>query len=49
MAEKRMTNEEFDAMLREKIANGEITPEEAESEYDFFANGADSYQNIYGR
>ena len=44
-----MTKDEFDARLREQIANGEITPEEAESEWDYFVNGCDSYQNIYGR
>ena len=43
-----MTNNEFDQKLREQIAKGEITPEEAAIEYDYFANGADSYQNIYG-
>ena len=43
-----MTNKEFDEMLREKISKGEITPEEAAIEYDYFANGVDSYQNIYG-
>ena len=43
-----MTREEFDAILREKIANKEITPEDAEAEMDFFLNGTDSYQNIYG-
>lgn len=43
-----MTNKEFDEMLREKISKGEITPEDAQVEYDFFVNGTDSYQNIYG-
>lgn len=43
-----MSREEFDAYLREQIALGEITPEAAESEWDFFVNGSDSYQNIYG-
>ena len=43
-----MTREEFDAMLREQIANGDITPEDAEVEWDFFVNGPDTYQNIYG-
>ncbi len=43
-----MTKEEFDAKLREQIAKGEITPEDAAVEYDFFVNGCDSYQNIYG-
>ena len=43
-----MTNKEFDEMLLAKIASGEITPEDAEVEYDFFVNGSDSFQNIYG-
>ena len=43
-----MTKEEFDAKLRDQIAKGEITPEDAESEWDFFVNGMDSFQNIYG-
>ena len=43
-----MTRSEFDAMLRDQIAKGEITPEAAESEWDFFVNGTDSIQNIYG-
>ena len=43
-----MTREEFDAKLREQIANGELTPEAAESEWDYFVNGWDSVQNIYG-
>lgn len=43
-----MTREEFDAELRKQIADGEITPEQAESEWDFFVNGYDSVQNIYG-
>ena len=43
-----MTNAEFDEMLRKKIASGEITPEDAEVEYDFFANGFDSRENLCG-
>ena len=43
-----MTREDYDAKLRQQIANGEITPEEAESEWDYFVNGWNSYQNIYG-
>ena len=43
-----MTREEFEKMLREQIARGEITPMDAESEWDFFVNGADSYQKYYG-
>ena len=45
---KPMTKEQFDAMLREQIASGEITPEDAESEWDFFVNGYDSWQKYYG-
>lgn len=43
-----MTKQELDEKLREQIANGEITPLDAESEWDFFVNGTDSFQNIYG-
>lgn len=43
-----MSKEEFDAYLRDQIAKGEITPEDAEVEYDYFVNGWDSFQNIYG-
>ena len=43
-----MTKDEFDAYLRDQIAAGEMTPEAAESEWDFFVNGMDSIQNIYG-
>ena len=43
-----MSKEQLEKELREKIFRGEITPEEAESEYDFFVNGWDSFQNIYG-
>ena len=43
-----MTREEFDAKLRQEIANGDITPEDAEVEMDFFLNGWDTVQNIYG-
>ena len=43
-----MTNQEFDAYLREQIAKGEITPEDAEVEYDFFANGPDTRENLFG-
>ena len=43
-----MTKEEFDAKLREQIANGEITPMDAESEWDFFVNGTDSREKYYG-
>lgn len=43
-----MTKEEFDAELRKQIATGEITPADAEVEMDFFLNGWDSLQSIYG-
>lgn len=43
-----MTKEEFEKKLREEIAKGEITPEDAEVEFDYFVNGWDSFQNIYG-
>ena len=46
-----MTKEEkneFKAKLWEEIAAGDITPEQAESEWDFAVNGMDSYQSIYG-
>ena len=42
-----MTKEEFDAKLRQEIADGIITPEDAESEWDFFVNGTDSYSKYY--
>lgn len=38
----------FDAELRARIASGEITAEEAESEWDFHYNGMDSRQNVCG-
>ena len=43
-----MTRDEFDAYLRQEIANGDLTPEQAESEWDYFVNGSDTYQSIYG-
>ena len=43
-----MTNAEFDELLREKIASGEITPEDAEVEMDYFLNGFDSRENLCG-
>ena len=43
-----MTKEEFDAKLRDQIQKGEISPADAEVEMDFFLNGWDSYQSIYG-
>lgn len=43
-----MSRDEFEAYLRDQIAIGEITPADAEVEYDYFVNGWDSVQNIYG-
>ena len=43
-----MTKEQFEAKLRDQIAKGEITPADAEVEYDFFVNGPDSRENIFG-
>ena len=43
-----MSKQEFDAYLRDQIVQGEMTPEDAEVEWDFFVNGWDSVQNIYG-
>ena len=45
---KQLTREQYEAELREQIERGEITPEAAESEWDFFVNGPDTFQNIYG-
>ena len=39
---------EFDAKLRALIAKGEMTPEEAEMEWDYHYNGMDSRQNTCG-
>lgn len=38
----------YDAELCARIASGEITAEEAESEWDFHFNGMDSRQNVCG-
>lgn len=46
-SEKR-EHEAFDAELRAKIASGEITPEEAEHEWYYHFNGADSRENLCG-
>lgn len=43
-----MTRDEIEAKLRKQIANGEITPEQAEAEYDLAVNGMDSFESIYG-
>ena len=43
-----MTREEFDQKLRDQIAKGEITPMEAESEWDFFVNRTDTRESISG-
>lgn len=42
-----MTREEFEEKLKKEIAEGIITPEDAESEWDFFVNGSDSYAKYY--
>ena len=45
-----MSRDEFDAMLREQIAKGEITPDEAENEYWYFVNRfEDTLEGVYGR
>lgn len=44
-----MTKQEFEAYLWKQIEAGEITRDEAEVEYDYFVNGSDSFQNIYGK
>ena len=46
-SEKR-EHEAFDAMLRAKIASGEMTPEEAAVEWDFHFNGMDCRENLGG-
>ena len=38
----------YDAELRARIASGEITAKEAESEWDFHFNGTDSRGNLGG-
>ncbi len=38
----------FDAMIREKIASGAMTPDEAEDEWYYHFNGCDSRQNTCG-
>lgn len=43
-----MTKEQFEAELRKQIVNGEVTPEAAESEWDYFVNGSETYQSVYG-
>ena len=42
-----LTREEFEEKLKKEIEEGIITPDEAESEWDFFVNGSDSYQKYY--
>lgn len=44
----REEKNEFEAKLWEEIAADDITSEQAESEWDFYVNGMDSYQSIYG-
>ena len=45
--EKR-EREAYDAELRAKIEAGEMTPEEAEVEWDFHFNGWDNRDNLGG-
>lgn len=45
--ENSSAKELFERKLDTKVREGEITPEEAESEWDFFCNGSDSYQKYY--
>lgn len=39
--------EEFEAMLRAKIASGEMPPDEAECEWDYHFNGNPTLWNVY--
>ena len=41
-------HEEFDAYLRDQIAKGEMTPDEAEAEWDYHFNGYPSRQSVCG-
>ena len=44
-----MTKEEFEVKLEQAIANGEMTSEEAEMEWqDFTHEGEDVYSLVYG-
>lgn len=43
-----MTREEIDADIRAQIARGELTPEQAESEWEFAVNGPDTFESVYG-
>ena len=45
---ERREHEVFDAYLRSKIACGEMTPEEAQIEWDYHFNGYETYQSVYG-
>ena len=46
-SEKR-EREAFDAMLRSKIAAGEMTPDEAEHEWYYHFNGCETRESVYG-
>jgi len=48
MTEAEIERDAFDAYLRAKIAAGEMTPEEAEVEWDYHVNGWPTAANIYG-
>lgn len=44
-----MTREELEAKLDQAVADGSMTPEEAEDEWqDFMHRGEDSYLGVYG-
>ena len=45
---ERREHEEFDAYLRAQIANGDMTPDEADSEWYYHFNGMDSRENTCG-
>lgn len=45
---EKLEREMFDAVLRNKIANGEITAMDAEVEWDTHYNGYDSRESICG-
>lgn len=45
---ERREHAEYDAMLRAKIASGEMTPDEAADEWYYHFNGMDSRENLCG-
>lgn len=48
MTEAERERNAYEAYLRAKIAAGEMTPEEAESEWDYHVNGWPTRQNVSG-